>query len=245
MNKQIIPKYDIRGHIIWGFHNKIHLLNYLFSDQQVKIGVLVAINAEKILILEKNNNLNLLLTKEDYLYADGISIVKAIYRKYPHANISRITGVDLWEALMKIAGQKSIPVFLLGGRAKILKQTENKLHSEWYVNIVGSHDGYFKPEQREILFNRIKDSKAKIVTVALGSPMQEIFIYDCRKVYPNSLYMGIGGAYDIFTGEVKRAPKLWQKLGLEWLYRLFSQPNRIKRQIKLLSFLIYYCTGKL
>lgn len=245
MKQKVIPKYDIRGHLIWGFHDISHFLDYLFSDQQVKCGSLVAINAEKILTAEQDSNLNALLAEAEYLYADGISIVKAIRRKYPQAKVSRIAGADLWEALMEIAGQKAVPVFLVGGKAEILKQTENKLRTQWQVNIVGSQDGYFKPEQREILFNRIQASGAKIVTVAMGSPKQEIVIRDCRQVYPDALYMGIGGTYDVFTGHIKRAPKLWQRLGLEWLYRLLAQPSRIKRQVKLLRFLAYYYGGKL
>ncbi|MGP1930744.1 MAG: lipopolysaccharide N-acetylmannosaminouronosyltransferase [Arsenophonus sp. ET-YP4-MAG3] len=245
MNQQVIMKYNIRGYLILGFHDIIHLVNYLFSDQQIKSGILIAINAEKILIAEKNSDLNKLLTEAEYLYADGISIVRAISRKYPEAKVSRIAGVDLWEELMQIAGQKSTPVFLLGGKKEIIKKTKNRLYTQWRVNIVGSQDGYFKSEQHEILFNQIKNSGAKIVTVALGSPKQEFFIRDCRKFYPDSLYMGIGGTYDIFTGKIKRAPKLWQQLGLEWLYRLLAQPCRIKRQVKLLHFLCYYYSGKL
>lgn len=245
MKQPVIPKYDIRGHLIWGFHDITHFLNYLFFDQQVKSGTLVAINAEKILTAEQDRDLNAFLAEAEYLYADGVSIVRAIRRKYPQAKVSRIAGADLWEALMEIAGQKAVPVFLVGGKAKILKQTENKLRTQWQVNIVGSQDGYFKPEQRQILFNHIKASGAKIVTVAMGSPRQEIFIRDCRQVYPDALYMGIGGTYDVFTGHIKRVPKLWQRLGLEWLYRLLAQPSRIKRQIKLLRFLAYYFGGKL
>ncbi|HGJ5874421.1 lipopolysaccharide N-acetylmannosaminouronosyltransferase [Arsenophonus apicola] len=245
MKQKVIPKYDIRGHLIWGFHDISHFLDYLFSNQQIKPGTLVAINAEKVLTAEQDSDLNALLAEAEYLYADGISIVRAIRRKYPQAKVSRIAGADLWEALMEIAGQKAVPVFLVGGKAEILKQTENKLRTQWQVNIVGSQDGYFKPEQREILFNRIQASGAKIVTVAMGSPKQEIFIRDCRQVYPDALYMGIGGTYDVFTGHIKRAPKLWQRLGLEWLYRLLAQPSRIKRQVKLLRFLAYYYGGKL
>ncbi|MFS1538621.1 MAG: lipopolysaccharide N-acetylmannosaminouronosyltransferase [Candidatus Phlomobacter fragariae] len=245
MKQQVIPKYNIRGHLIWGFHDITHFLNYLFSDQQVKSGTLVAINAEKILIAEQDLDLNAQLAEAEYLYADGISIVRAIRRKYPQAKVSRIAGADLWEALMEIAGKKAVPVFLVGGKSEILKQTENKLRTQWPVNIVGSQDGYFKSEQREILFKRINASGAKIVTVAMGSPRQEIFIRDCRQVYPDALYMGIGGTYDVFTGHIKRAPKLWRQLGLEWLYRLLAQPSRIKRQIKLLRFFGYYYSDKL
>ncbi|MFP3014199.1 MAG: lipopolysaccharide N-acetylmannosaminouronosyltransferase [Arsenophonus sp.] len=245
MNQKVIQKYNIRGHIIWGFHDITHFINYLFSDQQIKIGTLIAINAEKILIAEQDCNLNEFIAESEYLYADGVSIVKALHRKYPQANISRIAGTDLWKSLMEIAGQKAVPVFLVGGKSEILKETENKLRNHVQVNIVGSQDGYFELDQREVLFNRIKASRAKIITVAMGSPMQEIFIRDCRRIYSDALYMGIGGTYDIFSGHIKRAPKLWQQLGLEWLYRLFGQPKRIKRQVKLLRFLRYYYCRKL
>ncbi|CAH0221854.1 UDP-N-acetyl-D-mannosaminuronic acid transferase [Rahnella aquatilis] len=101
------------------------------------------------------------------------------------------------------------------------------------------------PEQREALFERVKSSGAAIVTVAMGSPKQEILMRDCRLVHPDALYMGIGGTYDVFTGHVKRAPKIWQNLGLEWLYRLILQPSRLRRQLKLLKFIRYYYTGRL
>ncbi len=68
---------------------------------------------------------------------------------------------------------------------------------------------------------------------------------DCRAVYPDALYMGVGGTYDVFTGHVKRAPKLWQHLGMEWLYRLLSQPSRLKRQLRLLRYLRWHYSGKL
>ena len=122
--------------------------------------------------------------------------------------------------LMERAGREGTPVFLIGGKPQVLAQTEDKLRRQWNVNIVGSQDGYFTPADREALFARIAASGAKIVTVAMGSPRQEILMRDCKAVWPQALYMGVGGTYDVFTGHVKRAPKIWQKMGLEWLYRL-------------------------
>ena len=161
------------------------------------------------------------------------------------AQVSRVAGADLWEELMARAGKEGTPVFLVGGKPEVLAQTEAKLRNQWNVNIVGSQDGYFKPEQRQALFERIHASGAQIVTVAMGSPKQEIFMRDCRLVHPDALYMGVGGTYDVFTGHVKRAPKIWQTLGLEWLYRLLSQPSRIKRQLRLLRYLRWHYTGNL
>lgn len=240
-----VPQYSIRGHNIWGFKDMAHFLDYLFADGHTKSGTLVAINAEKVMIAEKDQALNTLLGQAEYLYADGISIVRAIRRKYPQAEVSRVAGADLWEGLMERAGKEGTPVFLVGGKPEILEQTENKLRTQWNVNIVGSQNGYFTAEDRNALFERIHASGAKIVTVAMGSPKQEIFMRDCRLVHPDALYMGVGGTYDVFTGHVKRAPKVWQNLGLEWLYRLLSQPTRVKRQFKLLKFLGYYYGGKL
>ena len=136
-------------------------------------------------------------------------------------------------------------MFLIGGKAEVMAQTVKQLRARWNVNIVGSQDGYFAPQAREALFEQVRQSGAKIVTVAMGSPKQEILMRDCRRVHPDALYMGVGGTYDVFTGHVKRAPRVWQNLGLEWLYRLLSQPSRISRQLRLLRYLRWHYTAKL
>lgn len=243
--KAVIPQYSIRGLSIRGFRHMAQCVDYLFADHRVRTGTLVAINAEKVLTAEQDSALRTLLEKAQYPYADGISIVRSIRRKYPQAEVSRIAGADLWEALMRRAGQEGTPVFLVGGKPEVLQQTAVKLRAQWDVNIVGCQDGYFAPSARDALFERIGASGAQIVTVAMGSPRQEILIRDCRRHYPDALYMGVGGTYDVFTGQVKRAPLAWQNLGLEWLYRLMSQPSRIFRQLKLLKYLAYHYSGRL
>lgn len=240
-----IPKYIIRGIELWGFRNMDQFSDYLIAEGAVKTGTLVAINAEKVLATERDAQLRSLIKEADYKYADGVSIVASIRHKYPDAQVERLPGADLWEALMQRAGQLGTPVFLIGGQQSVLSQTEDKLRRQWNVNIVGSQNGYFIPAERDALFERIKASGAKVITVAMGSPRQEILMRDCRKVYPDALYMGVGGTYDVFIGAVKRAPKGWQKLGLEWLYRLINQPSRLPRQLKLLKFVFYYYTRRL
>ena len=239
------PKYSIRGLNLLGWRNMQHALDYLCTDKQLREGTLVAINAEKILTVEGSPEIRQLIADAEYKYADGISVVRSIRKKYPGAQVSRVAGADLWEALMQRAGAEGTPVFLVGGKPEVLAQTEEKLRRLWNVNIVGSQDGYFSQAQRPELFERIRDSGAVIVTVAMGSPRQELLMQDCREVHPHALYMGVGGTYDVFTGHVKRAPKAWQNMGLEWLYRLLSQPSRIKRQLKLLRYLGWHYSGKL
>ena len=244
-NSTEAPSYNIRGLNLLGWRDMQHALDYLYAGGNLRQGTLVAINAEKILTAEDDEQIRGLITAAEYKYADGISVVRSIRKKFPGAVVNRVAGADLWEALMQRAGQEDIPVFLVGGKPEVLAQTEAKLRQLWQVNIVGSQDGYFTEEQRPALFERIRESGAAIVTVAMGSPRQEILMQACREVYPQALYMGVGGTYDVFTGHVKRAPKVWQNFGLEWLYRLLSQPTRIKRQLRLLRYLRWHWTNKL
>ena len=239
------PIYDLRGLQLIGWRDMHHALDYLYAGGQLKQGTLVAINAEKVLTAEDNPEVRTLIEAAEYKYADGISVVRSVRKKFPNAQVSRVAGADLWEALMARAGEEGTPVFLVGGKPDVLAQTQAKLRAQWNVNIVGSQDGYFTPEQRSALFEKIHASGAKIVTVAMGSPKQEIFMRDCRQVHPHALYMGVGGTYDVFTGRVKRAPKVWQNLGLEWLYRLLSQPSRITRQLRLLRYLRWHYSGNI
>lgn len=239
------PIYDLRGLQLIGWRDMHHALDYLYADGQLKQGTLVAINAEKVLTAEDNPEVRTLIEAAEYKYADGISVVRSVRKKFPNAQVSRVAGADLWEALMARAGEEGTPVFLVGGKPEVLAQTQAKLRAQWKVNIVGSQDGYFTLEQRSALFEQIHASGAKIVTVAMGSPKQEIFMRDCRQVHPHALYMGVGGTYDVFTGHVKRAPKVWQNLGLEWLYRLLSQPSRITRQLRLLRYLRWHYSGNI
>lgn len=239
------PTYTLRGLELIGWRNMQHALDFLYAGGNLKQGTLVAINAEKMLTLEDDAEVKTLINAAEFKYADGISVVRSVNKKYPNANVSRVAGADLWEALMARAGAEGTLVFLIGGKPDVLAETTEKLRQQWNVNLVGTQDGYFTAQERQALFERIRDSGAKIVTVAMGSPKQEILMRDCRQVYPDALYMGVGGTYDVFTGHVKRAPKVWQNLGLEWLYRLLSQPSRIKRQLRLLRYLRWHYSNNL
>lgn len=239
-----VPKYKIRDIEISGFSDQAHFVDFLLGDEP-KQGALVAINAEKVMTAETNAALRELIDAAEFKYADGISIVKSIRRKYGVKNLQRIAGADLWEGLMAKAGEKAIPVFLVGGKPEVLQETAAKLCRQWNVKIVGMQDGYFSAQESPALYEKIRESGAQFVTVAMGSPKQELFIKACRQVHPDALYMGVGGTYDVFTGHVKRAPKMWQNMGLEWLYRLLSQPTRWRRQGKLLKYLFLHYTNKL
>lgn len=167
------PLYLLRGLQLIGWRDMPHALDYLFADGALREGTLVAINAEKMLAVEDNPEVRALIEAAEFKYADGISVVRSL-RKNTRRPVSRVAGADLWEALMQRAGAEGTPVFLVGGKPEVLAQTESRLRQRWQVNIVGSQDGYFTPEQRQALFERIRDSGAKIVTVAMGSPRRDL-----------------------------------------------------------------------
>ena len=160
-NNTTAPTYTLRGLQLIGWRDMQHALDYLFADGQLKQGTLVAINAEKMLTIEDNAEVRELINAAEFKYADGISVVRSVRKKYPQAQVSRVAGADLWEELMARAGKEGTPVFLVGGKPEVLAQTEAKLRNQWNVNIVGSQDGYFKPEQRQALFERIHASGAQ------------------------------------------------------------------------------------
>ncbi|QIM63803.1 lipopolysaccharide N-acetylmannosaminouronosyltransferase [Pasteurellaceae bacterium Orientalotternb1] len=240
-----MDRVEVKGIELLAARNQAELLAFLLNEQGVKTGKLVAINAEKVILSEEQPDVRQLLAKAEYNYADGISVVWTIHKKYPQfADLERIAGADLWLALMQQSANLGTPVFLVGGQADVLAETFTKLNTMG-VNVVGTQDGYFSLDQEITIFEQIKQSGAKIISVALGSPKQEQFMQKAQVYYPDALYMGVGGSYDVFVGKVKRAPKCWQNAGLEWLYRLLKQPTRWQRQCRLIKYAYHYWRNQL
>ena len=224
------------------FSNMAALVNYVIQDDgSVFSGSAIAMNPEKVIAASKNPELMNILNKADIRYADGMGVVKVMRRKLGR-KVERIPGCELWQALMAKAAVTKTPVFLVGAKPAVMAETVEKL-TAMGVNVVDAQDGYFKDEA--VLIAQIKQSGARIVSIAMGSPKQELLIQRIRAQHPDCFYMGVGGSYDVFTGNVPRAPQLWCKLNLEWAYRLLIQPSRIGRQLGLLRYLWWYLTGKI
>ena len=204
--------------------------------------VAIAINPEKIMAARQDENTRAILEQSDVRYADGVGVVKALKHKYG-VSVPRLPGCELWEHMMQEAGNRNIPVFLVGAKPHTLEKTTSKLKAQFATPIAGAQHGYFEDESQVI--EDIRASGAKIVTVALGSPKQERFIFKCQQAGIQAVFMGVGGTYDVYTGNVKRAPAMWRKLNLEWLYRLLSQPTRWRRQLNLLWFVVLVLLKKI
>lgn len=197
--------------------------------------ILVAINAEKILNAPKelvniiNSNIG---------YPDGVGAVWALQKK-GLTNTIKIPGVELWlDIVTQYHQEKSF--CLIGGTEEVLQQTVSILKREFpEINIVHARNGYFDSEEEQNnLKHIIVERKPDVVFVAMGSPKQELFMQELHALHP-AVYQGLGGSFDVYVGNVERAPKWWIKHNLEWAYRLLKQPTRIKRQVKLIRFFLY------
>ncbi|MGD9679079.1 MAG: WecB/TagA/CpsF family glycosyltransferase [Vulcanibacillus sp.] len=212
-------------------------LEYL--DQGIRTGTkqfIIAQNPEKIMKELKDEELSSIIeNKATLLIADGVGLVYAgRILGLPH--ISRVTGVGLFEELLKVANRDRKKVFLYGCKLKTIEKAEEIIKARYSnLELVGVQDGYEKDVNKVI--EKIQAARPDYLFVALGSPGQEKWISRHIDQLPVQLVMGVGGSFDVLTGEVKRAPSWMQKLGIEWLYRLIKQPSRITRMTNLPKFL--------
>lgn len=227
----------LNGVNIHPFTSAQKLLDYV---DQTK-GLLVAINAEKI--LHATDQMRAIINR-NIGYCDGAGPMLAL-RRYGYRDVIKIPGCELW---LKIIGatyeQKTF--YLVGGKQEVIEETVRKLNEEYPgIRIVSYRNGYIKTdEERKFLITDVAEKKPDVVFVAMGSPKQELLMEEMFKKHP-AIYQGLGGSFDVYTGRVKRAPRWWVEHNLEFAYRLIKQPSRIKRQIHLIRFLLLVGLGKI
>lgn len=232
-----LPSCIVGGIPVTPFESVSSAASFLCSaDGAIRPGVAVAVNAEKIVRSRRDPDLREMLRGATLCYPDGVSIVWTLRQKGVRS--ARIPGVELWEALMARAGSVGCPVFLLGATPEVNQAVRERLFREHSVQFAGFADGY--SHSPEDLVAEVVRSDPRIITVAMGSPRQELFIERCRKEHSNAFYMGVGGSYDVYAGRVARAPEWMREHGLEWLYRLIRQPNRAVRYLDLIRYFALY-----
>ncbi len=190
-----------------------------------------AANPEKNFSVPKDPELFDAFKNADLLIPDGIGIVLAA--KLLHgAKLSRVPGVEFMKEICWLAQKERKSVFLYGARETVNKAAAHKLQILFPgLCIAGWSDGYVPNTQMPALIQRINDSKADILFLALGSPRQEKWFADhAPELRYVKVCQGIGGTLDAIAGTVRRAPDIWQRFSAEWLYRLLSEPKRISRQ---------------
>lgn len=222
--------------------SKLLVSNFLSSGGQYKI---FTPNPEMLVDARSDSYFRKVLNSSDLNICDGHGI-KFLSKEH----LSVIHGVDFMMDICRIAEQKKYSVFFLGcGDEKVLKTMQKKLKTRFpELKIAGSNQGLkvslpksdsskvgliYDEKENEVILEKIKKSGAQILFVAFGHNKQEKWIYENLPKLKNvKLFMGVGGSFDFLSGNIKRAPKWMRKIGLEWLYRLVTQPKRFMRIFK-------------
>ncbi len=191
-----------------------------------KVSQVVTINPEMFETAHNDSDFAEILNKAEMVIPDGIGV--KIGLKIMGENVNRIAGIDFAREMINVAAEKKLPIALIGAKPEIVEKAVLNLKRELPdLNIAYYHDGYF--DEWDEIMDELKNSSSKLILVALGSPKQEKFVYEAKKRLDSGLMIGVGGSFDVWSGVVERAPEIYQKLGLEWLYRTIKQPERFKR----------------
>ncbi|MCT4542488.1 MAG: WecB/TagA/CpsF family glycosyltransferase [Vallitalea sp.] len=213
--------------------NKV--IEYMDSDGKYKI---YTPNPEFVMMSIEDEEFKGILNKGDLVIPDGIGIViasKILGKKIPE----RVAGYDLVQNVFKRIKKTNRTVYLLGASEGVAIKAADKMREiHKGLKIVGVHDGYFDENEEKNIMESINTLKPDLLLVGLGAPRQEKWIDNNIHKLNIKVAIGVGGSFDGMAGNVKRAPLIFQKLGLEWFYRLIKQPSRITRMIKLPVFLI-------
>jgi len=202
-------------------------------------------NPEMMMLARRDSQFMEILNSGNLVVPDGIGIVYAS-RLTKNKIRKRVPGIDLVAAVFEQIKNSEHSVFFLGAAPGVAQAAADAAQTRFPgLRIAGTHHGFFTDADDDEIINKINATRADILLVGLGFPRQEKWIarHKCR--LNCKILMGVGGSFDVLSGKVPRAPKLFQKLGLEWLFRLLRQPKRIWRQRVLVKFALLVLYKKL
>lgn len=217
--------------------SRLALIDYAFANKSL----LVAVNAEKVLHATDQTRS---IINRNVGYPDGLGAVMGLKKK-GLGNVVKIPGCELWLDIIR-ADYHDKSFYLVGGKDQVIAQTVEQLKAEFPgIRILNHRNGYLQDEQdKQALIEDVAAKKPDVVFVAMGSPRQELLMEEMQRRHP-AVYQGLGGSFDVYTGQVQRAPEWWVEHHMEWLYRLLQEPTRIKRQVHLVRFLFRVAFNRL
>lgn len=204
----------------------------------------MAINAAKLVAMQDDPKLREIVDGCGLVSADGQGVVWAS-RLLGDPLPERVAGIDLMHALLALAERRGYRVYFLGARADVLERALERLrHTYPGLTVAGALDGYFSEDEEPEVCARIRASRADILFVAMSSPRKEYFLGANGPSLAVPFVMGVGGSIDVVAGVTRRAPVLWQRLGLEWLFRLLQEPRRMFRRYAVTNARFAYLLGR-
>ncbi|MCM1136914.1 MAG: WecB/TagA/CpsF family glycosyltransferase [Clostridium sp.] len=198
---------------------------------------IVTLNAEILYKAQTDPRLLQVINQAELVTPDGSGIVLAA-QKLCGRQIERVTGIDLMQELCRQSAACGWRVYLLGAKPGVAEAAAQNLQSKYGTLVCGWHDGYFSEDEQAWIIGEINEKKPDILFVGLGAPRQEFWIAENRSRLRVPLLIGVGGCFDVISGNLKRAPLFFQRLGLEWLWRLLKEPWRFGRMLALPKFVL-------
>ena len=214
---------------------------------KVRQTIIFTPNPQILLRAQRSTSYQKILNSATINLPDGVGIVLASKMRKGKIK-SRIGGIDFATKILSIAEKRGYKVFLLGAKPNVANKAKRTLKNDFpSLQICGTHHGYFQKSGKEnqAVIKKIASASPDIIFVCFGSPEQEIWIAKNKNKLPQiKLFIGLGGSLDVFSGNVKRAPKFIQALGVEWLYRTIKDPKRARIFLDIPIFLFKSLTQK-
>jgi len=221
-----------------GFSENLEIALSFLQDGEPACRMIFTPNPEVIVRANKDAAYHNIINSGDLVVADGIGIIIASFLGRVKIN-ERTTGIDLITGIFQNTHKKGLSCYFLGGKPGVAQKAAGAVMKKFPgVRVAGCADGYFDKKKERVILKEIQRLKPDLLLVGLGFPFQEKWIYENKSRINAKAAIACGGCLDVFAGAVKRAPKLYRKFGLEWFYRLISQPSRFFRMVKLPVFLL-------
>ena len=199
---------------------------------------IITVNTEFVMAAQRNRLFRQAINAAALVIADGIGVVWAThYMGCPTPE--RITGTDTLEALAARCAKAGYRLYLLGAAPGVAEKAGAYLQKlAPGLEIAGTYAGSPAVTEEDAIIERIQAANADVLCVAYGAPAQDLWIYRNLARLPVAVAMGVGGAYDFLSGRQRRAPRMMQRMGLEWLYRLYREPWRWQRMLAIPRFIV-------
>ncbi len=200
----------------------------IFLDED-KMHLICTPNPEMLMTAQNDEEFKRILNSSELNIPDGTGIVWAA-EKLGNPLKERVAGFDFIHRIFELGKDKNISFYFLGSKPGVAETASKKIEEKYPgIKVVGTNDGYFSVEEEKRVIKEINSKKPDVLLVAMGAPKQERFINKYKDKLNCKIAIGVGGCFDVISGNVKRAPKLFIKLRLEWLYRGLTDFRRLKR----------------
>lgn len=219
-------------------NHSVELISKRIEQEKPELFHVVTLNPEITMSCQHDQQLRSIIDEAGLITADGIGIVM-VSRLKGNPLPERVTGCDILINLLETGNQKKWSFYFLGADETTSEKVSEVITQTYpNISIMGRHHGFFNQLEEAKIIEDISSLRPDILVVALGAPYAERWIHKYKNKLHTKVAIGVGGSLDVIAGKVKRAPDIWRKLNVEWLFRLINQPSRLRRQLILPRFAI-------